>query len=58
MPMDPTLCPLFVIAGLDPAILGPPRAALAALEARVKPGHDKKGWHVNTSASPSEEVQP
>ncbi|TSD86317.1 hypothetical protein FFK22_022765 [Mycobacterium sp. KBS0706] len=36
-------CPLSVIAGLDPAIQGPPRTALAALDARVKPGHDRKG---------------
>jgi hypothetical protein len=56
--MEPSLCPLFVIAGLDPAIQGPPRTALAALDARVKPGHDRKGWHVSTFASPSEEVQP
>ena len=29
-----------VIAGLDPAIQGPPRAASTFLDARVKPGHD------------------
>jgi hypothetical protein len=58
MQMEPSQYPLLVIAGLDPAIQGPPRAALAALDARVKPGHDRKGWHVSTFASPPEEVQP
>jgi hypothetical protein len=31
-----------VIAGLDPAIQGPPRAALKALDPRVKPEDDNK----------------
>jgi hypothetical protein len=37
--------PHSVIAGLDPAIQGPPRTGLAKknLDARVKPGHDNRG---------------
>ncbi len=39
--MNRTSIPLFVIAGLDPAIQGGRARCVGLLDARIKSGHDK-----------------